>query len=224
MTDTAPAPVAAEPTAAETAGAELQSLQSDAAWKADWSGANGHTQQRAAVQRKSDLARAAAGVAPDAAPVLPEKVQAGLKSNDSLVRATAEGMIPAQDPSEYHFNWEGASTMDAEQHTQLDAMARATAFAVGANPAFATSTIQHIDQQLAHSNYVPTGNEAEALHEHMTAQFGDKADATLSAAQAVLDRMPPDGKAWVQGALSNVDATTASWIVQRLARLHASQN
>jgi len=52
-------------------------------------------------------------------------------------------------------------------------------------------------------SFTPT--TADALDSHLHAQLGDKADATLAAALATFELMPPDGQAWLQNGLSRLD-------------------
>ena len=217
------APAPAEPAAAETAtpaetaAAGLETLAADKAWQSDFNGDNGRPAQIAAVKLKSETTRAAFAPEADNTPALPDSVQAGLDAPDAISQAAAEAMVPAQDVSEYSFKWENASSMEIGELQNMDTTAKEAAFAIGANPHFARSTIEAMDRQLSkpEGSYTPT--TSDALDDHMRNQFGDQADATLQAAVATMQKMPPDGQKWLQNSLSRLDTSTAAWVVQRLA-------
>ena len=61
----------------------------------------------------------------------------------------------------------------------MDALAKETAFAVKAPPAFARATLEAMDKQLSKPEGSFTPTTADALDSHLQAQLGDKADATL---------------------------------------------
>ena len=237
MTDSAPAPAPspASPsegvadatpasTPAETAAAGLETLAADKAWQADWSGANGRAAQRAAVTLKSDVTRAAYSPEADTAPALSEKIESGLHAPDAVTKAAAEAMTPAQDISEYSFKWENAAGMEIGELQNMDALAKETAFAVKAPPAFARATLEAMDKQLSKPEGSFTPTTADALDSHLQAQLGGKADATLAAALATFELMPPDGQAWLQNSLSRLDTSTAAWVVQRMASLNRANS
>ena len=71
-------------------------------------------------------------------------------------------------------------------------------------------------------SFTPT--TADALDSHLHAQLGDKADATLAAALATFELMPPDGQAWLQNGLSRLDTSTAAWVVQKMASLNRANS
>ena len=106
----------------------------------------------------------------------------------------------------------------------MDALAKETAFAVKANPQFARATLEAMDKQLSkpEGSYTPT--TADALDRHLQTQLGDKADATLAAALATFELMPPDGQAWLQNSLSRLDTSTAAWVVGRMASIHRANS
>jgi hypothetical protein len=88
----------------------------------------------------------------------------------------------------------------------MDALAKETAFAVKAPPAFARATLEAMDKQLSKPEGSFTPTTADALDSHLQAQLGDKADATLQAALATFELMPPDGQTWLQDDIGhNID-------------------
>jgi len=237
MTDStpAPAPSPASPsegapdgapasTPAETAAAGLETLAADKTWQADWSGVNGRAAQRAAVKLKSDVTRSAFTSEADTSHALSEKIESGLNAPDAVSQAAAEAMTPAQDVSEYRFKWENAASMEIGELKNMDALAKETAFAVKAPPAFARATLEAMDRQLSkpEGSYTPT--TADALDSHLQTQLGDKADATLAAALATFELMPPEGQAWLQHSLSRLDTSTAAWVVGRMASIHRANS
>ena len=127
---------------------------------------------------KSDVTRAAYSPEADTAPALSEKIESGLNAPDAVTKAAAEAMIPAQDISEYSFKWENAASMEIGELQSMDALAKETAFAVKAPPAFARATLEAMDKQLSkpEGSYTPT--TADALDSHLQTQLGDKAGAT----------------------------------------------
>ncbi len=217
------APAPAEPAAAETAtpaetaAAGLETLAADKAWQADFNGDNGRPAQIAAVKLKADTTRAAFDREPNPGPLLPAQIEDGLAAPDAISQAAAEAMVPAQDVSEYSFKWENASSMEIGELQNMDTTAKEAAFAINANPHFARSTIEAMDRQLSkpEGSYIPT-NDVD-LNDHLQAQLGDKADATLEAALATMEKMPEAGQKWLQSSLSRLDTSTAAWVVQRLA-------
>jgi hypothetical protein len=237
MTDStpAPAPSPASPsegapegapasTPAETAAAGLETLAADKTWQADWSGVNGRAAQRAAVKLKSAVTRSAFPSEPDTASTLPEKIESGLNAPDAVSQAAAEGMVPATSADDFNFVWKDAANMEIGELQNMDTLAKETALAVKANPAFARATLEAMDRQLSkpEGSYTPT--TADALDRHLQTQLGDKADATLAAALATFELMPPDGKAWLQASLSKLDTNTAAWVVQRMASIHRANS
>ena len=237
MTDStpAPAPSPASPsegapegapasTPAETAAAGLETLAADNAWQADWSGANGRAAQRAAVKLKSDVTRSAFTSEADTSHALSEKIESGLNAPDAVSQAAAEAMTPAQDVSEYRFKWENAASMEIGELKNMDALAKETAFAVKAPPAFARATVEAMDKQLSKPEGSFTPTTADALDSHLHAQLGDKADATLAAALATFELMPPDGQVRLQNGLSRLDTSTAAWVVGRMASIHRANS
>jgi hypothetical protein len=219
MTDEITAP---EATPAESATAEIQSLKTDVEWNRDFMGENGHIAQAAATQRKRSLHMAAYS-SPEVPPkLLPEKVQAGLDSPDNLSKQAAEAMVPAQSVDEYKFNWEGTQDMDVEQLQDQNALAADTCMAIGANPHYAQTTIEYIDNQLSRPDLVPCGNDLEGVQTVLAQRFGANADATLAAAKAACAQMPDDGRQWLFDALSNLDTNGFAWVIGRLASIHNS--
>ena len=59
---------------------------------------------------------------------------------------------------------------------------------------------------------VPEGASVDAnpgaFDSAIAARYGDKATDTINAAEAALNAMPPEGKAWVQNTLKALDAET----------------
>ena len=237
MTDStpAPAPSPASPsegapegapasTPAETAAAGLETLAADKAWQADFNGDNGRPAQHAAVKLKSDVTRAAYSPEAATAPALSENIESGLHAPDSVTKAAAEAMTPATSADDFTFKWENAASMEIEELQSMDKLAKETAFAVKAPPAFARATLEAMDKQLSkpEGSYTPT--TADALDGHLQAQLGDKADATLAAALATFELMPPDGQVWLQNSLSRLDTSTAAWVVGRMASIHRANS
>jgi len=173
---------------------------------------------------KSAVTRSAFTSEPDTASALPEKIESGLNAPDAITKATAEAMTPAQDISEYHFKWENAAGTEIGELQNMDALAKETAFAVKAPPAFARATLEAMDKQLSKPEGSFTPTTADALDSHLQAQLGDKADATLQAALATFELMPPDGQTWLQDSLSRLDTSTAAWVVGRMASIHRANS
>ena len=173
---------------------------------------------------KSDVTRAAYSPEADTAPALSEKIESGLNAPDAVTKAAAEAMTPAQDINAYSFKWENAAGMEIGELQNMDALAKETAFAVKAPPAFARATLEAMDKQLSKPEGSFTPTTADALDSHLHAQLGDKADATLAAALATFELMPPDGQAWLQNGLSRLDTSTAAWVVQRMASLNRANS
>jgi hypothetical protein len=224
------APAPTEPAAAEAvtptenAAAGLETLAADKAWQADFNGDNGRPAQIAAVKLKADTTRAAFDPEPDTPQNIPTQVEDGLAAPDAVTQAAAEAMVPAQDASEYTFKWENSGSMEIGELKNMDTTAKESAFAVNANPAYARATLEAMDRQLAkpEGSYTPT--TSDALDDHLQAQLGDQANATLQAALATMEKMPPDGQAWLQNSLSKLDTSTAAWVVQRLASVARANN
>jgi len=162
MTDStpAPAPSPASPsegapegapasTPAETAAAGLETLAADKAWQADFNGDNGRPAQRAAVKLKSDTTRAAFTSEPYTASTLPEKIENGLNAPDAITKAAAEAMTPATSADDFTFKWENAAGREIGELQSMDKLAKETALAVKANPAFARATLEAMDRQLS---------------------------------------------------------------------------
>ena len=201
----APTPEAAAPSPSDA----VANLQADKDWSADFSGANGRQAQKAAMDRKTSLLKPAEDDAP-----VPEHLREALE--DDSTRPFAEGRIPASDPSEYKFTFNDAESFEHSQ--ELTSVAQETAYAVGANPQFAQATVSHIQERLGR---VPDGGSVDAnpgsFDTAIADRYGDKAADTINAAEAALNAMPPEGKAWVQNTLKALDAETATWVVGRLA-------
>ena len=89
MTEDTPAPVIpTEAPAAPSPTQALAGLPSDTTFNADFNGENGRPAQLAAMQRKSELAKAAHGPPDEVAPVvLPEQIADGLQGQTSTTRA-----------------------------------------------------------------------------------------------------------------------------------------
>jgi hypothetical protein len=202
----------------------LETLAADRTWQADFDGVNGRPAQLAAVKLKSDVARSAFPSEPDTTPALPEKIESGLRAPDAVSQAAAEAMTPATSVDDFNFIWKDAANMEIGELKNMDTLAKETALAVKANPAFARATLEAMDKQLSkpEGSYTPT--TADALDSHLKAQLGDKADATLQAALATFELMPPDGQAWLENSLSRLDTSTASWVVQRMASLNRANS
>ncbi len=213
-------PAAAETNSSEVAAAGLETLAANKEWSDDFSGLNGRPAQLAAMELKSATTRAAFDPEPDTSQRRSEQIEDGLAATDAVTKASAEAMVPAQDVSEYNFKWENASSMEFEELQSMDTTAKEAAFAIGANPHFARSTLEAMDRQLSkpEGSYIPT--TSDALDDHMRTQFGDQADATLQAAVATMQKMPPEGQKWLQSSLSRLDTSTAAWVVARLASVH----
>ena len=211
-------------TPAETAAAGLKTLAADKAWQADFNGDNGRPAQRVAVKLKSDVTRSAYSPESDTTPALPEKIASGLNAPDAITKAAAETMTPATSADDFNFKWENAAGREIGELQSMDKLAKETALAVKANPAFARATLEAMDRQLSkpEGSYTPT--TADALEGHLQAQLGDKADATLAGALATFELMPPDGQAWLQNSLSRLDTSTAAWVVGRMASIHRANS
>ena len=126
--------------------------------------------------------------------------------------------------SEYTFKWKIAASIEIGELQNMDALAKETAFAVKAPPAFARATLEAMDRQLSkpEGSYTPT--TADALDSHLKAQLGGKADATLAAALATFEKLPAAGQAWLQNSLSRLDTSTAAWVVGRMASIHRANS
>ena len=205
----APAPTP-EAAPAPSPSEAVASLQADATWSADFSGANGRQAQKAAMEQKTAVLKPAE----DNAPAVPEHLREAMEN--STTRPFAEARIPASDPSEYKFTFSDAENFEHSQ--ELTSLAQETAFAIGANPQFAQATVSHIQDRLGR---VPEGGSVDSnpgsFDAAIASRYGDKAADTISAAEAALNAMPPEGKAWVQNTLKALDADTATWVVGRLA-------
>ncbi|MDC0148881.1 hypothetical protein OAI11_00825 [Rhodospirillales bacterium] len=204
----APAPT---PEAAPTPSPSeaVANLQADKDWSADFSGANGRQAQKVAMDRKTSLLKPAEDDAP-----VPEHLREALE--DSSTKPFAEGRIPASDPSEYKFTFNDAESFEHSQ--ELTSIAQETAYAVGANPQFAQATVSHIQERLGR---VPEGASVDAnpgaFDSAIADRYGDKATDTINNAEAALNAMPPEGKAWVQNTLRALDPETATWFTGCLA-------
>lgn len=198
------APEASSPTEA------LAELQSDKEWSADFSGDNGRIAQRKAAERKTALLR---GGDPEPAPV-PEHLREAM--GDSETRPHAERYIPAQSADEYRFDFRGADSV--EHAKEMTAVARETAFAIGAPREYAEATVKHIQERIGR---VTAGASVEAnpgsLDAAMSARYGSNAPAMTEAAAEAVMAMPEAGRRWVQATLRGLDPETATWFVSRLA-------
>jgi hypothetical protein len=123
----------------------LETLAADKAWQADWSGANGRAAQRAAVQLKADVTRAAYCPEPDTTPALSEKIESGLNAPDAVTKATAEAMRPGESPDDYSFTWSDTSAIGIDDLKNMTEVASEAAHAIGANPEVARSTVAFIE-------------------------------------------------------------------------------
>jgi hypothetical protein len=120
---------------------------------------------------KSAVTRSAFPSEPDTASTLPEKIESGLNAPDAITKATAEAMAPAQDISEYNFKWANAASLEIGELKNMGALAKETAFAVKAPPAFARATLEAMDKQLSkpEGSYTPTTATAvRSLLQHAT--------------------------------------------------------
>jgi hypothetical protein len=182
----------------ETATAGLETLSADKAWQSDFNGDNGRSAQLSAVKFKSNVVHAAFNPEVDTAFVLLDQMADGLEAFDAVSRAAAEAMIPATSTNDFAFKWEVAADMKISGLQNLNTLAKEIAFAVNANPHFARATIEMIDHQLSKldGSYAPT-NDVD-LTDHLRAQLGNQADATLQSALAAFQKMPPDSQAWFQ--------------------------
>ena len=212
-----------EATSPEAASQEIDALLKDDSFRADFSGVNGHDAQVAAADRKRELHRSAFGPPPEAAPVLPERVQDALDDQSGINQAAGEAMTPATDPSEYRFTWEGAGDMDTADLKSLDDLARSACSAVSAPPAYAAATIAFVDQALAKAGPDAPVLSPDVLSEALDKMHGANATATVDNANAVLARMPEAERQWVRNALRRLDPSTAAWLTGRLSTLHKSQ-
>ncbi len=208
---------ATPPNPAEVAASEYAGLAADTDFAADFSGRNGREAQKAAVDRKSALARTAFGDGQEATPRdIPELLQDALKAPDALTRQEAEHMIPAASASEYRFNF-ATDGMDFKDVSELNNMAAQTAFAIGASPEYARATFEQIDRKLSRGGYEPT--TPAATDAVLVRQFGDKAEAVGEAALAAFQRLPERERHFVSSTLSRLDAETSAWAIGRLARV-----
>jgi hypothetical protein len=203
----------------DTPDGDIAALQSDAGFVADWSGENGRAAQVAAVERKSALHEAAYGGEQETVePIMSEQVAEGLQAEDSVTQEAAAAMIPAQDMSEYHFNWQGQGDMELGQLADMNTVASEAAFALGANPHYARQTIEFIDQQLSRPDMA--GASADDVIETLNARHGMQAKATVDAARAAVERMPESARQWLFDAMDGLDANSHAWVVNRLASIH----
>jgi hypothetical protein len=220
MTDeTAPAEVSPQ----ESAATELNGLQGDSNFIDDFTGSNGRNAQIEATARKSALAKLAYGPAEEeAAPALPEQVEAGLDSQSEINKAAADSMTPAQDASEYSFQWANAQDMSVEQVAEATSLAAETAMSIGASVPYAKATVEYIDQQLSRPDMIPMGEDGSTLVEALNQKFGD-ADAVLADAREALDAMPEHSRAWVVETVEKLDGSTAAWLLGRISTIRKSQ-
>ncbi|MBT6824967.1 MAG: hypothetical protein HOA60_02420 [Rhodospirillales bacterium] len=210
---------------APDAGNEVAALQSDAGFMADWSGENGRSAQIAAVERKSALHEQAYGGEQETIePIMSEQVAEGLKAEDSVSQEAAAAMIPAQDVSEYHFNWQGQADMELEQLAEINTVAKEAAFAMGANPHYAQQTIEFIDQQLTRTGIVPCGDNPESVVEVLNQRLGQNAAPTIAAAKAACAKLPAHSREWLFKSMDQLDASGFAYIIARLASIQRANS
>jgi hypothetical protein len=214
---------ATEISPAESAAQELQGLTSDSDYMSDFSGSNGRLPQIEATARKSALTKLAFGpTEEEVAPVLPEKVEAGLDSQSEINKAAADSMTPAQDASEYTFQWEGAQDMSVEQIAEVTSLAAETAMSIGASPSYAKATIEFVDAQLSRPDMIGIGEDSTDLVASLTQKFGD-ADAVLADAKEAINEMPENSRAWIVETIEKLDGSTGAWLLGRLATVTKSK-
>jgi hypothetical protein len=213
MTDEAPA-AAPAPSPAQ----ELTTLTSTASFAADFAGENGRAAQAEASSRKSALTKAVHSPAEEAAPILPEQVQAGLDAPDNLTRAAAAAMVPGQSPDDYSFAWTDAAFSDFETLKADTARAAQAAFDIGASPEYAKATVRGLEDMIGRSQGPAPSPEQQGVA--LTRCFGSNADTTLEAAKASLAKMSPDARKWAIDAADLLDASGFAWFVGRLASVH----
>jgi hypothetical protein len=112
---------------------------------------------------------------------LPERVEAALADQSQTSQAAGAAMIPAADPSEFHFTWENAQSLEVEQLQAMNSVAAEAAFAIGANPQYAKSTVAYIDRQLT-ANTSGAEITPEQLDTALAAKFGNDANAIATSA------------------------------------------
>jgi hypothetical protein len=210
---------AAAPTDAEAASAEISGLARDQNYQDAWSGKHGRQEQIAARNHKTELMRRAHGGEPDEPkPKNPQAIADGLLDSSEATQSIAAGMTPAADVSEYKFRFEGSADMEAADLQNLNSVAAEGAFAAGASPAYAKSTIEQIDRVLSKS----TGEMANAgdIEDALRRQFGANTEATQENARATLAKMPEQSQAMIVDALDRMPAADGAWLMGRLATLN----
>ena len=226
MTENTDAPTestAAESAAADTAAAEIATLGADQAFLDDFAGKNGDMPQRAAAGRKRSLHEIAYGPPPEAAPVLPERVADALEDQSAINQAAGEAMTPAVDASEYKFNFENQDAMDFSDLQALDAIARSTCAAIAAPPEYAAATVRAVDAALTKRGADAPPLTPDDLTEALDKMHGARAAEVTDNANAILAKMAPTEREWVQSALRRLDPATAAWLSGRLASVFKSQ-
>jgi hypothetical protein len=222
MTDTDTGDTGAEaaaPTDAEAATAEISGLARDQNYQDAWSGKNGRQDQKAAVQYKAELMRRAHGGDPDEPePNNPQSIADGLLDSSEATQSLAAGMVPGADPSEYKFRFEGSADMEAADLQNLNSVAAEGAFAAGASPEYARSTIEHVDRVL--SKYTGEMANAGDIEDALQRQFGANTEATQDNARTTLAKMPEKSQAMIIDALDRMPAADGAWLMGRLATLN----
>lgn len=227
MSDVAPtaAPDASsgEVSSAQAAAGELISLTSSPDFSADFAGTNGRQAQIQARDRKSALTQQVHSRETEApAPVLPEKIQEGLESPNTIDKAAAQAMTPGQSPADYKFHWNNSSEMEIGDIAAMNEAASTAAFEVGASPEYARATVSHLQTMLSKSSGVePTD---ASLQDALTKQFGSNSDATVEAAKATLSKMEPEAREWALDAAGRLDASGVAWFCGRLASVNRANS
>ena len=222
MTENTDAP-AVESTPAESAAGEIATLSSDQAFLDDFAGRNGNAAQVAAAGRKRSLHEIAYGPAPEAEPVLPERVADALEDQSAINQAAGEAMTPATDPAEYRFSFENQDAMDFSDLQALDAIARSTCAAIAAPPEYAAATVRAVDAALTKRGADAPPLTPDDLTEALDKMHGARAAEVTDNANAILAKMAPTEREWVQSALRRLDPATAAWLSGRLASVFKSQ-
>ena len=205
--------------ATPTPAAQLTALQRSAEFSANWKGDNGRAAQKDAVERKSAMIRRLHGPADDpTSEWVPEQLQDGLDNQNSLAKATAEAMQPANSRDDFSFNFTGTENMELQDIADLKEIASEASFAAGASPAYARATVEYVDAALARSDGTPA--TVSDLESAMSRQFGDRKEDIQAHARATIARMPERSQQWIYNTLERLPASDGAWLVNRLSTVN----
>ena len=222
--EAAPAPVGAGPEPAaqheqqQSPIASLTALQRSPEFHADWSGNNGRAAQKEAVERKSALLKTLHGAPETYAAPIPEQLADAMDSSNDIIKETAAGMVPASNPSEYSFKFEGVEAMELQDIAELNELAAETAFSAGASVAYGKSTIEAVDRALAKSDGTPPS--VGDLETAMSRQYGDRLPEIQASARATIARMPERSQKWVTSIMERLPASDGAFLLGRLASIN----